>query len=85
MSTRLASALRYAGGSFLRSAWRVGRRLFHEVTGSFFAVFALGWAGTAWREWHHGAARWLVALAIGFAMMMAAFAVTSFLQAHRVR
>jgi hypothetical protein len=81
----LASALRFVGGSFLRSAWRAGRRLFHEVTSSFFAVFALGWAATAWREWHHDTARWLLALTIGFAVLMAAFAVTSFLQARRVR
>ena len=85
MRAPLLPAIRSAAFPFLRTAWRTARQLFHEIAGAFFAVFAIGWAATAWREWRHGAAQWLIGLAIGFAVMMAAFAATSFLRAHRVR
>ncbi len=85
MFTRLLSALIQATGGFLRTAWRLARELFHEVTGALFVVFAIAGAASAWREWQKGEAQWLVALAIGFALMMTAFAVASFRSARRVR
>ncbi len=74
-----------SAGGFLRTVWRVGRQLFHEITGAMFLLFAFAGASGAWREWHRGAAQWLIAVTIGFALMMAAFAVASFRSARRVR
>jgi glycerol uptake facilitator-like aquaporin len=84
MFPRLLSALIQAAGGFLRTAWRLGRQVFHEVTGALFVVFAAAGAASAWRQWQKGEAQWLVALAIAFALMMAAFAVASFRSARRV-
>lgn len=82
VSTRLAMAAWTAAGGFLRTLLRIARELFHEITGALFAVFAVAGAISAWREWQRGAA-WTVAVAAGFALMMAWFAVTSFLRARR--
>ena len=82
---RILRALYEAARVFLQTVWRVTRQLFHEITAMAFAVFALAGVTTAWREWHNGMQRWTIALAIGFATMMAWFAATSFLRAKRVR
>ncbi len=85
MSGRLLRALAAGGASFLRVVLRVARQLFHEATGAIFVLFAIAGGFGAWREWRRGASEWLVALAIGFTLMMAAFALTSFRSARRVR
>lgn len=85
MQGRFWAALARAGVVFLRSVWRIARQLFHEATGSVFFLFALVASYTAWREWHRGAADWRVAVTVGFAFMMAAFGVSSFRSARRVR
>ena len=85
METRLLGALAQAASGFLQTATRLARQLFHEATGVLFLVFALAGAASAWREWQKGEARWPVALAIGFALMMAVFAVASFRSARRAR
>lgn len=85
MQDRLARAFFRAMRDFLLAAWRIVRQLFHELTGAFFVLFAVLGGAAAWREWQRGSALWLVALAAGFAAMMAWFAVTSFLSARRVR
>lgn len=85
MRAHVSSALGAAAGTLLRTLLRVARQLFHEVTGSLFVLFAVIGSVSAWRTWEKGAAQWKVGLAIGFALMMAAFAVASFRSARRVR
>jgi glycerol uptake facilitator-like aquaporin len=69
----------------LRVMWRVMRIVFHETTGVFFALFAVYGAVMAWRQWHYKPTYWLVAFAVGYAVMMAAFAFYSFRRARRIR
>ncbi len=85
MGTRLIMAVLAAANSFLGSLWRIARQLFHETTGALFFVFAALGATAAWHEWQRGSSQWVTALAIGFAAMMAAFAVACFRSARRVR
>lgn len=69
----------------LRAFWKLARQLFHEATGSLFALFAL-YAGTAaWKQIHQPGNGWIAALALGYTLMMAYFAVSSFRRARRVR
>src|SRR6266849_5632184 len=70
----LSKVLAKAGGGFARVLLRVARQLFHETTGAMFSAFAIAGAMAAWRQWQKGTAQWLVALAVGFALMMVAFA-----------
>jgi len=83
--TRLIGALAVAFVALLRSVWRVARELFHEITGALFGLFAVVGAASAWREWRRGSAEWTIGLALGFTVMMIAFAVASFRSARRVR
>ncbi len=85
MSAQTLAALWAALASFLRVAGRALRQLFHEATGALFAVFAFLGGLTAWREWHKGSARWILAVTVGFTLAMTFFALTSFLRARRVR
>jgi len=78
-------ALKQSAGVTLRTFWRVGRQLFHETMGAFFALFAAYGVSAAWRQWHHQPAWWLVGFAIIYAVMMAIFAYGSFRRARRVR
>ena len=85
MRARLWDAILAGAREFLRAGWRAARQVFHETTGALFVLFAAVGAAAAWREWHKGSAPWLIALATGFALMMAAFAGASFRNARRVR
>lgn len=85
MRAQMIGALARAAGGFARTLARVVRQVFHETTGALFFLFAVVGAIAAWREWHKGAAQWLVGLAVAFALMMAGFAVASFRSARRVR
>ncbi len=85
MAHSLTSALASAAGPFLRTLWRIARQLFHETTGALFIVFTAVGAASAWREWHKGSAPWLVAVPLGFAVLMVIFAVAAFRSARRVR
>jgi len=67
-----------------RRLWRALRQLFHEVVGAVFAVLALGWLNAAMRGWSRDAARWLVAIPVGVALLFVFFAVTSFRKARRL-
>jgi len=69
----------------LRTLWRVTRQLFHEATGALFGLFAAWAAFAVWRQWRQRPALWLMAFAIAYAIMMAAFALASFRRARRVR
>ena len=85
MWLRLIGALLAALSTFLVSFWRVLRQLFHETAGALFVVFALIGAAGVWREWQRGAATWVLAITVGFTVMMAWFAIASFRSARRVR
>jgi hypothetical protein len=69
---------------FFGRLWRALRQLFHETTGAIFAILALVTLGSAFRGWQNGAARWMVALPIAYAMLLIYFSVTSFRSARRV-
>jgi glycerol uptake facilitator-like aquaporin len=77
--------LRQSFGGTLRTFWRLSRQFFHEAMGAFFAIFALYGVMAAWRQWHHQPARWIVALAILYAVTMFCFAFASFRRARRIR
>ncbi len=85
MRAQTIGALARAAGGFTRTLARVVRQVFHETTAALFFLFAVVGALTAWREWHKGAAQWLVGLAVAFTLMMVGFAVASFRSARRVR
>ncbi len=85
MDSRILRAAWNALLTFLQGIGRAIRQLFHEVTGAFFALFALIGAMGTWREWRQGSAAWLLALSAAFTLMMAYFAVSSFLRARRVQ
>ncbi len=70
---------------FLATVWRVARQLFHEAAGAAFLLFAFAWGLAALREWRRQSAPWLVAVCVCFTVMMAAFSLTSFRDARRVR
>ncbi len=78
-----AGATAQAGG--FRRLWRVARQVFHEMVGATFAVLALAWGNAAFRASRHDAAQWLISAAAVVALIMAAFAWTSFRRARRVR
>jgi hypothetical protein len=69
----------------LATVWRITRQLFHEITGALFGLFAAWAAFAAWRQWRQRPALWLMALAIAYAVTMAAFAFAAFRRARRVR
>jgi hypothetical protein len=68
-----------------RLFWLAVRQVFHETTGAMFFFFAAVGVLCAWRQWHNPVARWVVGLGIGYALMMAAFGVSAFRDARRVR
>jgi hypothetical protein len=69
----------------LRVIWRVARQVFHEATGTLFAIFGGYGLLLAWRQWHYRPVLWLTGLAILYAVMMAAFAFGAFRRARRLR
>jgi len=69
----------------MRVVWRVTRIVFHETTGVFFALFAVYGGIAAWRQWRYRPTHWVIAFAVVYALMMAAFAYFSFRRAKRVR
>jgi glycerol uptake facilitator-like aquaporin len=77
-----ASASQQQGG--FRRLWRVLKQLFHEVTGAFFAVLAVGWLNAAFRAWTRDVARWLIGIAVAVALLFVFFSVTSFRRARRL-
>ena len=81
MVMNTASA-RQQGG--FRRFWRVLRQLFHEAVAATFAVLALAWLNAAFRAWTRDTARWLIGVAIGVAVILVFFAVTSYQKARRI-
>lgn len=74
-----------AVGIFWRTFWRVARQLFHEVTGAAFAMFALYGLMAAWRGHQARQQRWILALPLAYAAMMAGFAMSAYRSSRRVR
>ncbi|HEV2287889.1 MAG TPA: hypothetical protein VGR81_02945 [Candidatus Acidoferrales bacterium] len=81
----LISAAWRGGTTIVRTIWKVTRQLFHEATGSLFALFALYSGVAAWRQFHQTSNWWIAGLALGYTLMMAFFSVSSFRSARRVR
>lgn len=77
-----ASVPQQQGG--FRRFWRALRQLFHEMVGAVFAVLSLGWLNAAFRAWTRDVARWLIAIAVGMALLFVFFAITSFRRARKI-
>lgn len=69
---------------------RVTRILWLEVTGFFFAVFALWVLGATWNQWQRirsgdtSLPMWHLGVGAGFAAVLIYFAVSSFWRARRI-
>ena len=85
MSANMFPVLWRSAGVTLRVFWRAARQFFYEATGALFGIFAAYGAWTAWRQWKHRVTLWLMGFAIVYAMTMAAFALSAFRRARRVR
>jgi hypothetical protein len=69
---------------FFGRLWRALRQLFHEMTGTMFALLALVTLSSVFRAWQHGVTRWVIAVPVAYALLMIYFSVTSFRSARRV-
>lgn len=73
-----------------KAAARATRVLLLEITGFFFAVFALMGLGAAWRQWSRlqsgdpSASLGHIAVALGFTAVFIYFSATSFWKARRL-
>ncbi|HUZ05645.1 MAG TPA: hypothetical protein VMU62_09825 [Acidobacteriaceae bacterium] len=77
---------RRASQSFWKRLAHAGRMLWHEVTGVFFALFALFFAQGVWRTraaWHQGAEHQHFVLYLAMAALFAYFSVSSFVRSRR--
>jgi hypothetical protein len=69
---------------------RATRILWLEVTGFFFAVFAIWVLGATWNQWQKiqagdaASPMWHIGVGLGFAAVLIYFAVSSFWRARRV-
>jgi hypothetical protein len=82
--SRTRSSRNLAPKGFFGRLWRALRQLFHEMTATAFALLALVTLNSAFRAWQHGVPRWVIAVPIGYALLMIYFSVTSFRNARRV-
>ncbi len=69
---------------FFGRLWRALKQLFHEMTGTVFAILALVMLSSTIRTWQAGGTHWILALPVAYAMLMVYFSVTSFRSARRV-
>jgi hypothetical protein len=67
----------------LRPAGRILLRLWHEVMGALFALFAIVGAISFWMEWKKNSATATLLVPLAFFLMMGGFAVASFWRARR--
>jgi hypothetical protein len=82
--SRSRSSRELAPKGFFGRLWRALRQLFHEMTGTVFAILALVMLSSAFRAWQQGVARWILGVPIAYALLMIYFSVTSFRNARRV-
>ena len=68
-----------------RRFWLALRQLFHELVGAVFGILGLIWIQNALRAWVRDIPRWVVVLSLGLALLMAAFAWSSFRRARQLR
>jgi cytochrome bd-type quinol oxidase subunit 1 len=72
-----------------KAAVRATRILWLEVTGFFFAVFAIWVIGATWNQWEKirsrasSAPTWHVAVGVAFSTILIYFSASSFLRARR--
>ena len=72
-----------------KAAVRATRILWLEVTGFFFAVFAIWVIGASWNQWEKirsgltSAPAWHVAVGVGFSAILIYFSASSFFRARR--
>ena len=82
--SRTVNAAASAGGTFLKSAGRVGHLLWPEVTGLFFIAFSVIGGLAAWHEYSkHKMLSGRLGAAICFTVIFAWFGITSFWRARR--
>jgi hypothetical protein len=80
-----------AAKSVGKATARTTRILVLEITGFFFAVFALMGLGAAWREWgrietaQSSAPTWHIAVPLAFSAVFIYFSASSFWRARRVK
>jgi multisubunit Na+/H+ antiporter MnhB subunit len=60
------------------------KQIFHEVVGAMFALLAFGWLNSAFRAWTRDVAHWLIALAVGVAVIFVVFAISSFRRSRQL-
>jgi hypothetical protein len=84
---RVAAAKgRHASQSFWKRLAHAGRMLWHEVTGVFFALFALFFAQGVWHAraaWHQGAEHQHFLLYLAMTALFAYFSISSFVRSRR--
>ena len=68
-----------------RRFWLALRQLFHELVGAVFGILALIWVQNSIRASVRDIPRWVVVLSLGLAVLMAAFAWSSFRRARQLR
>jgi hypothetical protein len=72
-----------------KAAVRATRILWFEVTGFFFAVFAIWVIGATWNQWEKirsgvsSVPAWHVAVGVGFSAILIYFSANSFFRARR--
>jgi hypothetical protein len=64
--------------------WRALRQMFLEAVGACFAFFGLVWLSAALRSYSRDSTRWLIAIAIVFALLFFFFAFSSFRRARKL-
>jgi hypothetical protein len=82
---RIVNAGIEAGKTTAVAAGKAARRLWLEVTGFVFGVFAVIGAGATIREWTGGADRTRIWTGVAFTLMFAYFCASSFLASRRSR
>jgi hypothetical protein len=85
VSARFFQALWKSLRVTLRAVWRVVVQVFHEATGALFCLFALYGALAAYRAWKFHPGAWIITFAVLYTLVMAAFGVTSFRRAKKIR
>jgi hypothetical protein len=83
MSSSLSPTAAPRPGRF-RRFWRALHQMFLEVVGACFAFFGLVWVSAALRSYGRDVAHWLIAAAIGFALLFFFFAFSSFRRARKL-
>ena len=83
---RVQESARVARRGVLEPVKRISRAVSLEITGSFFALFALSFGAAAWRlrGMAQGAGRQRLWVCLALAVLFGYFAVSSFMRARRI-